>query len=218
MTTAVDPTRFTVRDLLAGNGADDRAEVRHSLARHDALGQHGGELSRLTSHGREAGTEALTSVVLSMLAALPLGGLLVDGWRTQQRVVSAARETLRVRGREEVVELAKHRLACEVYPTVDVLIDGIRRFPIHFRMNVLFDVEVAALIIRYGQLVGLRAGNASAEGTLAVRVRASDVELVRTPRRDLDLRLITRWADGIPLLPEAGQHAAPDLSRSGLSR
>lgn len=71
----------------------------------------------------------------------------------------------------------------------------------------IFDVDVAALVIRDGLLMALKAGDGAVTCTLALEMPGGDVELVNQQRK-IDLHLIINIGRGIPLLPADADYGA----------
>jgi hypothetical protein len=200
MTWATTQTGLTVRTFLLGSRSeDDTTRIRQLLSEHDIMGRCGRDLTRLTQQGREAAEEQLASVTAGLLD-LDLGDLLIYGWRTRERLVKAARQTRQRPGRHEVVQLGTHRITSAYNPTVELLIDGVNVHTFRFQLTVIFDIDVAALIIRDGLLTALKAGDGAVTGTLTLKMPGGDIELVNQ-RRKINLHLIINIGHGIPLLP-----------------
>jgi hypothetical protein len=209
MTSATTQTGLTVRTFLLGSGPeDDTTRVRQLLSGNDVVGSCGRDLTRLTQQGREAAEEQLASVTAGLLE-LDLGDLLIYGWRTGERLVKAARETRQAPGRQEVVQLGTHRITSAHNPTVELLVDGVKVHTFRFQLTVIFDIDVAALVIRDGMLTALRAGDGVVTGRLVLEMPRGDIELVNQQRK-VNLHLIINIGHGIPLLPaDAGHGARP---------
>jgi hypothetical protein len=209
MTSATTQTGLTVRTFLLGSGPeDDTARIRELLSEHDVVSGCGGDLTRLTQQGREAAEEQLASVTAGLLD-LDLGDLLIYGWRTRGQLVKAAQQTRQAPGRREVVQLGTHRITSAHNPTIELLIDGVKVHTFRFQLTVIFDIEVAALIIRDGLLTALKAGDSTVTCTLTLEMPGGDVEL-GSQRRKISLHLIINIGHGIPLLPaDYGIRPAP---------
>jgi hypothetical protein len=209
MTSATTQTGLTVRTFLLGSGAeDDTTRIEQLLSEHDVVSRCGGDLTRLTRQGREAAEEQLASVAAGLLD-LDLGDLLIYGWRTGERLVKAARQTRQIPGRREVVQLGTHRVTSAHNPTIELLIDGVEVHTFRFQLTVIFDIEVAALIIRDGLLTALKAGDSVVTCTLTLEMPGGDVELLNRQRK-IDLHLVINIGHGIPLLPaDDGDGARP---------
>lgn len=200
MTSATPQTGLTVRTFLVGEKpGDDPGQLRQLLSDHDVLKQCGGDLARLTRQGREAAEEQLASAAAGLLE-LDLGDLLIYGWRTRERVVKAARQTRQTPGRREIVQLGTHRITSAHDPTIDLLVDGVKVHTFRFQLTMVFDIEVAALVIWNGLLTALKTGDCEATGSLSLEMPGEDVDLVKA-RRKISPHLIITIGHGIPLLP-----------------
>ena len=207
MTTAPAQTGLTIRTFLLGSGSDDAATIRQLLSERDIVSGCGGDLTRLTRQGRGAVEEQLASVTAGLLD-LDLGDLLIGAWRSRERLVEAARQTRQRPGRREVVQLGAHRITLSRNPTIELLIDGVRVHTFRFQLTVIFDVEVAALVIRDGLLTAVKAGDGAVACTLALEMPGGDVELVNEQRK-IRLHLIVNIGHGIPLLPAGDGASSP---------
>jgi hypothetical protein len=200
MTTATTQTGLTVRTFLLGSETeDDCAVLRHALSEHDVLSQCSSELARLVPKARQAADDTLATVTAGLLE-FDLGDVLIYGWRTHDRLVNAARQTMRVPGRQEVVQLGCHRFTWTKNPTIDLLVDGARVHTFRFQLTIVFEVDVASAVIKEGKLAALKAGDGSVTGTLTLEMPSGDVQLLERKRR-INLHLIVRLRSGISLLP-----------------
>ncbi|HXO23390.1 MAG TPA: hypothetical protein VN870_02355, partial [Streptosporangiaceae bacterium] len=111
----------------------------------------------------------------------------------------AARQTRQAPGRDEVVQLGAHRITSAYNPTIELLIDGVKVHTFRFQLTVIFNIEVAALIVRDGLLMALKAGDGAVTGTLTLDLPGEDAELVKQQRK-INLHLIINTGHGIPLL------------------
>jgi hypothetical protein len=208
MTTTSTQTGLTARAVLLGSDTqDDLQALRQALSEHGVLGQCGGEVARLTQEGREAAGEALASATAGLLEEVDLGDVLVYCWRTHDRLVNAAKDTVRTPGRQEIVQLASHEVSWTNNPTVDVLVDGAVVHTFRFQISITFDVQVAAAVIKEGKWVALKAGDTTVAVALALQLPGGDVELLRKEQQ-INVNLIVQLGDGIPLLPEEQVPAA----------
>jgi hypothetical protein len=198
-----------VRTFLLDSGPeDDTIRIRQLLSENDVVGRCGKDLTRLTQQGREAAEEQLASATAGLLD-LDLGDLLIYGWRTRERLIKAARETRQIPGRQGVVQLGTHRITSTYNPTVELLIDDVRVHTFRFQLTVIFDIDVAALIVRDGLLTALKAGDGAVTGTFTLEMPGDDIDLAKQQRK-INLHLIVNIGHGIPLLPaDAGYRATP---------
>jgi len=173
--------------------------MRHRLSEHDLLGAVGSDLSRLTQLGREAAEEQLASATASLLN-LDLGDLLIYAWRIHHRLIEAANRTVQAPGREELVQLGSERITATRHPTIELLVDGVKVHTFRFELSVIFDMEVAVLIVRGGQLTGLKAGGCTVACTLTLQLPGGDLELL-SQQQTINPHVIVNASQGIPLLP-----------------
>lgn len=205
MTTATTQTGLTVRTFLfGGDTEDDLAVLRQALSDHGVISQCGGELARLTQEAHQAANDSLASVTAGLLN-LDLGDVLIYGWRTHERLVNAAKVTVRAPGREEVVQLGSHQVEWTKHPTIDLLVDGVRVHTFRFKLTIAFDVDVAAAVVREGKLVALKAGDGSVTGALTLDMPGGDAQLLRQERK-INFHLIVHLGSGIPLLGPELKH------------
>jgi hypothetical protein len=221
MTSATTQTGLTVRTFLFGSGPeDDTTKIRQLLSENDVVSKCGGDLARLTQQGRDAAEEQLASVTAGLLD-LDLGDLLIYGWRTRERLIAAARQTRQIPGRQEVVQLGTHRITSAYHPTIELLVDGVKVHTFRFQLTVIFDIDVAALIVRDGLLTGLKAGDGVVTGTLTLDMPGGDIDLVHQQRK-INLHLIVNVGPGLPLLPaddadgdlHSGRHPSSSTERT----
>jgi len=206
MTTVTEQPGLTARVLLLGGNTDaDLKTLRRALADHGVLSKVGGKLAHLTPQAREAANDTLASVSAGLLD-FDLGDALISGWRTHERLVHAAEETLRVPNRQEVVQLASHQVSWSKQPAVDLLIDGVRVHTFRFQLTLLIDIDVASAVIQGGKLVAIKSGDCTVSGTLALEVAGGDITLLQAERK-VNLHLIVRLGSGVALLEDK-----PDLT------
>jgi hypothetical protein len=215
MTSAPGNAGLTIRTFLLGSGPDDEAKIRQLLSERDVISNCGGDLSRLTKQGREAAEEQLASITAGLLD-LDLGDVLIGAWRTRERLVDAARLTRQLPGRREIVQLGAHRFTSTYNPTIELLIDSVKVHTFRFQLSVIFDIEVAAVIVRDGLLTGLKTGDGAVTCTLTLAMPDGDAELFNEQQK-VRLHLIINIGHGIPLLP-AGDEAVQARRAQGRPR
>jgi hypothetical protein len=189
---------LTARSFLLGSGEDDLAALRQALSDHGVIAQCGGQLSRLTQEGRQAANDSLASVTAGLLD-LDLGDVLIYGWRTHERLIKAAQETVRAPGREEVVQLGSHQVTWAKQPTVDLLVDGVRVHTFRFKLAITFEIDIATAVVKGGKLVALKSGDGTVAGVLTLEMPGGDIDLLRQERR-IESHLMVRLGGGVPLL------------------
>ena len=198
-TTATIQTDLTARTLLLGSGIeDDVAVLRNALSEHGVVSECGGELARLLPEARHAADDTLASVTAGLLN-IDLGDVLIYSWRTHDRLVKAARDTVQAPGRQDVVQLGSHQVTWTKQPTVDLLVDGVRVHTFRFQLTITFQVDVATAVIKEGKLTALKAGDGSVVGTLTLGMPGGDIQLLRQEQK-INLHLVVHLGSGIPLL------------------
>ncbi len=103
-------------------------------------------------------------------------------WTTYADVLQAARRTRENPGSTETVPLAKDTLRSQHQVDVEVLLDEKTLTTIQFGVDLELVVEAALIVVSAGRFEELRAGRATATGTLLVEGKA-----VLTKEQDLDL-------------------------------
>ena len=163
-------------------------------------------LQQATESARSAvGAEVMRSV--DGLLDLDLGRMLLAGWRKYRRLVEAAEQTRTAPETSAVVSLAEHTVTSTHRPRVDLLVREKRVASVHLELSVRFTVRGVAATVRDGKLVSLTGGAAEIGAELSIE----DHEVARRTRR-LDLPLVVRLGNGVPLRRAAGE----DLPAQGV--
>jgi hypothetical protein len=89
--------------------------------------------------------------------------------------------TFAVRGSEEVVVLATHRVAWSCDPHLDLLVDGVRVTTLDFELAVTFDLDGVVAVVRLGDLVALRVGECTITSSLTLQGTTLAHRKGRTP-------------------------------------
>jgi hypothetical protein len=144
-----------------------------------------------------------TAALTSDLLALDVGDVLLGAWRTRAKLIDAARRTREVPGSRAVVDLATHQVTQTYHPYIDVLLNGQR---LHWRLHrfklelsLIFDVHALVGVVRDGRLIELDSGSCD----LACSLDIDKYRLAECKAR-LELPLVVRLGNGVPLLPDDG--------------
>ncbi len=205
MTAATPSAGISVRTFLFGDrtGSTDLTRLRKTLATAGVAGAVGQAAGPLNRAARAALGEQLAEA-LAPLTEIDLGDVVVLGWRRHRDVEAAARRSLH--GPPETLYLMSHRIVSTHQPQVDLLVDGVRVHTFTFSVVVTADLNGAGLHVQGGRLVDVRAGAASIVAELGL-------ELVPRPllrrERSVDLGLILRLGDRIPLVADPGRPESP---------
>jgi hypothetical protein len=141
-----------------------RGESVESIAR--SLRERGP--GRATGYGIERiGAGALGVVerevaeIVRQALSQDVGDLLVGGWKTYSRLMTAARRSVKHPGRKEEVVLGAHTVTWTYEPKVEVLVDGKGVNTLEFVLTVDFELEPLVLEVRDGYLEAVAAGRGS---------------------------------------------------------
>ena len=191
----------TALDLLFGPAADVPATLAREILSAGGDQSLDRALGSLSAATREAAVREAVTVAAGLLQA-DLIGVLVAGWREHRDIVSAARRTLAVPGRTELVSMVTHEVTMAQQPSVNVLVDGRRLATLQLGLSIVLDVNAVLAGISGGRLVNLHAGRCDITVTLAVQ----GTDLL-TRRAHFELPGVVPLRTGIRLLP-AGEYPA----------
>jgi hypothetical protein len=195
-----DPTRpgdpMRPGDLMR-RGDQDEAMASRLLA-----GALAGPLASVSPAAAQL-VERAAAGLAGRLLDLDLADLLAAGWRKHAALAEAARITAADPAREQVVDLAAHRVTCTHSPALEIQLDGVKVATVDFELRVAFTVVGLAAAVREGRLVGLRSGRCE----LSVTLSAEGIPVVER-NAEVDLAVMIPLGDGVPLVP-AAEPAAP---------
>jgi hypothetical protein len=154
----------------------------------------GRALEDLPAVARDAAVKEVRAATARLLD-MNLIDLLITGWRQYHDLTSAARRTLTVPGRPELVSLVTHRVTVTQQPHVDVLVNGRLVATVRLSVSVVFDVSGLLVGISAGRLIAVHAGRCDITVTLAV----DDID-VATRQARLELPGVIPVTPGIRLL------------------
>jgi hypothetical protein len=208
VTPTISGTPQDALDLLFG--ADEYPPA--AIARHlsgSLCGEVRGALGDLSPAARDAAVRQVATSAAGLLSA-GLPEMIMAGWRKHKDLTGAARRTLDMPGRTEVLDLASHRITASQEPYVTVLLDGQQVARVRFGLSFTADIGTLLATVEAGRLVALSAGRC--EITVALLIEGVEVATRGArlePARLLSLR------GGIRLLPARvypgypGPHSKP---------
>jgi hypothetical protein len=194
MAAAILTHPVTARVFLLGGDQDSGQALAHALDEQGVRGFLGDALQNLSRSGQAAVSGEVATAVQGLLD-LDLGDLVLGGWCKQADLRAAARRTAATPGSAEVVELVTHRITSTHSPSVDLLVDGARVATVRFELCVEFVVKGVVATVRDGRLVAVRFGVCDVTATLS-----ADGRQLATRQAQLQLPLVVRLGDGVPLL------------------
>jgi hypothetical protein len=164
-----------------------RSESVESIAH--ALHERGP--GRATRYGIERiGAGALTVVdrevaeIVRQALSQDVGDLLVGGWKTYSRLMTAARRSVKHPGRKEEVVLGAHTVTWTYEPKVEVLVEGKVVNKLEFVLTVDLELEPLVLEVRDGYLEAVAAGRGNVTTVLTLE-GATILPTKETPIEDL---------------------------------
>jgi hypothetical protein len=192
--------------FLLGDNTDTVEALTHSFQEQGVAQSALRGACHLTGAALDAVNQEIATVTEGLLK-LDLGDMLISGWRKYTELSKAAQRTLASPGSEELVVLATHRVVSTHYPSVEVLIDGVKVHTFVFELKVIFDLNGVIAVIRQGNLVALRTGECVVTATLTLQ--GTRLELSR--KGHLNLPLAIRLHQPLPLTRKNRYPATPTL-------
>jgi hypothetical protein len=192
--------------FLLGDNTDTVEALTHSFQEQGVAQSALRGACHLTGAALDALNHEIATITEGLLK-LDLGDMLISGWRKYTELSKAAQRTLASPGSEELVVLATHRVVSTHYPSVEVLIDGVKVHTFVFELKVIFDLNGVIAVIRQGNLVALRTGECVVTATLTLQ--GTRLELSR--KGHLNLPLAIRLHQPLPLTRKNRYPATPTL-------
>jgi hypothetical protein len=220
MTTAGEGGALTALDLLFGPDADPAETLAGEILSPGGGPDLGRALAHLPEPARTAAAQEAAATAVALLTA-DLIGVLVRGWREHRDIVSAARQTLAVPARTELVSVAAHEVVLDQRPSVSILVDGQLAATLQLGLCIVFDVNALLLLVSDGRLSAVRSGRCDITATLAVQgedliVGQAHLELPGVIRPRRGIRLLPADEDPVGEDPAgedpAGEHSAGEHS------
>lgn len=133
-----------------------------------------------------------------MLQQLDLASLVIEGWRTYNKLIEAAHRSRSTPERPEKVVLNTHQITSTHQPTIDVIVNETQRLSVRLNLTITFDLYVVRAVVQNGALVALESG--SCQVSVALSIEDVPGELKR--ERELPAAAVIRLPSPIPLLRE----------------
>jgi hypothetical protein len=131
---------------------------------------------------------------LRMVMGETLVDLIIGGWRAYAAVTQAIRKSRSQPGVDQVVPLRNHTIKAARQHSLDVEVDSFPVMTLSVQLVVRVQLYDAVAVVRDGQLVAVRSGQAKADGTVTV----DGVEIAQ--------RTLT-----VPLTAELALHSSRDV-------
>ena len=105
---------------------------------------------------------------LRMVMGETLVDLIIGGWRAYAAVTQAIRKSRSQPGVDQVVPLRNHTIKAARQHSLDVEVDSFPVMTLSVQLVVRVQLYDAVAVVRDGQLVAVRSGQAKADGTVTV--------------------------------------------------
>lgn len=105
---------------------------------------------------------------LRMVMSETLVDLIVGGWRTYAAVMQAIRKSRGQPGVDQIVPLRNHTIKAARQNSLDIEVDNFRVMTLSSQLVVSVQLYDTVAVVRDGQLVAVRSGQAKADGTVTV--------------------------------------------------
>jgi len=138
---------------------------------------------------------------------VPLPRLLMDGWKLRAEMLSYCDPTKYAPDHSFTVNLAKHSVEWSQKPKVELRVNRVSIGALEFTLAAKGTLELAAVTIRGGRVMGLNAGSIVLEGS----VNLEDHEIIAKRLLDVPIPGRIDFGDGLPL-------CAPTAPSYGASR
>lgn len=142
--------------------------------------------------------------VTQLLQQLNLASLVIEGWRTYNKLTDAAHRSRSTPERPEKVVLSNHQITSKHQPTIDVIINETQRCSVRLTLTITFDLHVVRAVVQNGALVALESGSCLVGVTLAIDNVPGELKR----ERELPAAAVLQMHSPVPLLPEPSSWCA----------
>ena len=105
---------------------------------------------------------------LRMVMSETLVDLIVGGWRAYAAITEAMRKSRGQPGVDQIVALRSHTITAQRHHDLDIEVDSVRVMTLSTELVMHVQLYDALAVVRDGQLVAVRSGQAKADGTVTV--------------------------------------------------
>ena len=146
-------TRIKLETVVVQTKATDEARAR--------------PLRTLSAVARRALIEEIEAK-LRMVMGETLAELVVGGWRAYTAITQAISRSRSQPGVDQVVSLRQHTITAQSQHNLDIELDSVQVMTLSAQLVVRLQLYDAVAVVRDGQLVAARSGQAKADGTVTV--------------------------------------------------
>jgi hypothetical protein len=157
-----------ISEWLLPTSGDARIRLEKIVMQATAAGERRARpLRTLGAIARRALIEEIEAK-LRMVLSETLVDLVVGGWRTYAAVMQAIRKSRGQPGVDQIVPLRNHTIKAARQNSLDIEVDNLRVMTLSSQLLVSVQLYDAVAVVRDGQLVAVRSGQAKADGTVTV--------------------------------------------------
>ncbi|MDQ2882167.1 MAG: hypothetical protein M3Y48_13355 [Actinomycetota bacterium] len=196
MTSSPPAVLRTAWDIVfTDDGIDELSRrLADSELRSDALGP----LATASRVAHQVLDGKLLDGFAQLLQQLDLASLVIEGWRTYNKLIEAAHRSRSTPERPEKVVLSTHQITSKHQPTIDVIINETKRYSIRLSLTITFDFHLVRAVVKNGALVGLESGSCLVNVTLSIEDIPGEIKR----ERELPAAAVVRLHSPVPLLRE----------------
>lgn len=197
MTSSPPAVLRTVWDVVCTD--DGIEELSERLANSELRSHALGLLATASRVAHQVLDDKLRDGFAQLLQQLDLASLVIEGWRTYNKLIEAGHRSRSTPERPEKVVLSNHQITSKHQPTIDVIVNETQRYSVRLNLTITFDLHVVRAVVQNGALVALEAGSCRVSVTLSIE----DVPGELKRERELPAAAVIRLHSPIPLLREA---------------
>jgi len=133
-----------------------------------------------------------------LLQQLDLASLVIEGWRTYNKLIEAAHRSRSTPEQPEKVVLNTHQIISKHQPTIDLIINETQRYSVRLSLTITFDLHLVRAVVQNGALVALESGSCLVSVTLGIEDVPGEIKR----ERELPAAAVIRLHLPVPLLRE----------------
>lgn len=187
----------TVWDVLCTD--DGIGELSKQLADSEVRNRACGLLATASRTAHQILDGKLFDGFTQLLQRLDLASLVIEGWRTYNKLIEAARRSQSAPERPEKVVLNTHQITSAHHPTIDVIVNETQRCSVRLSLTITFDLHLVRAVVQNGALVALESGSC----LISVALSIEDVPGEIKRERELPASAVIRLHSPVPLLRDA---------------
>lgn len=198
MTTTNSPPAVlrTAWDVLSTD--DGIGELSKRLADSELRNRACGLLATASRVAHQVLDNKLLNGFTQLLQQLDLASLVIEGWRTYNKLIEAARQSQSAPEKPEKVVLNNHQVISTHHPTIDVIVNETQRCSVRPSLTITFDFHVLRAVVQNGDLVALESGSC----VVSLKLGIEDVPGEIKREQELPAAAVIELHAPIPLLNE----------------